>query len=433
MGAQSAAGVLPPCEDTPPARAAALASLRANRISVIVCCSAEGPAARVFAADGIAYADALLSDGKPELIAACVPTFFSLLESALPLVRAAHSRGEAALVHCNSGMHRSASMAMGLLMALRGERGVPGLARVFAEVVAKRAVMRPTFWPLLESEEFAAFCDRQRGAAEGGGEAGAAASGAAAKGAPPVLVCVGGAGGIGSACSRLFVARGWRVAILDTPSSSGASLSAELGSAAFFHPIDVGSEASVEAAFEAVLRGFSAGRLDALVVMSASFQYGEVHTITAAQWAAVCAINVAGPALCMKQAIPVFRAAGKGAVVLTSSITANLAFPAFVPYSATKASLQQMARDVALDNGIFGIRVNCVAPGPIFTAGGTVAHAEKMGQPLDELCAELSRDVSLRRMGTPEECAKAVYFLASDDAAYITGTTLHVDGGFTRK
>jgi NAD(P)-dependent dehydrogenase (short-subunit alcohol dehydrogenase family) len=250
----------------------------------------------------------------------------------------------------------------------------------------------------------------------------------------PVLACVGGAGGIGSACSRVFAARGWRVAILDI--ANGESLAAELNAArantADFYSIDVSSEESVSSAFAAAL-SFSGGRLDSLVVMSASFQYGEVHTVTQAEWAAVCAINVAGPALCMKYAIPVFRKARQGSIVLTSSITANLAFPAFVPYSATKAALQQMVRDVALDNGAFNIRVNCVAPGPIFTHGGTVAHAAKIGQPVDELVADLSRDVSLRRMGTPEECARAVFFLASDDAAYVTGTTLHVDGGFTRK
>jgi NAD(P)-dependent dehydrogenase (short-subunit alcohol dehydrogenase family) len=254
-----------------------------------------------------------------------------------------------------------------------------------------------------------------------------------------VLACVGGAGGIGSACSRIFASRGWRVVILDQETNrDGATLAAELNAGsggpdtASFHAIDVSREASVAAAFSAAL-AFSRNRLDALVVMSASFQYGEVHTVTEVQWATVCAINVAGPALCMKYAIPVFREARRGSIVLTSSITANLAFPQFVPYSATKASLQQMARDVALDNGSFGIRCNCIAPGPIFTQGGTVAHADKIGQPLDELVADLARDVSLRRMGTAEECAKAVYFLASDDAAYVTGTTLHVDGGFFRK
>lgn len=250
----------------------------------------------------------------------------------------------------------------------------------------------------------------------------------------PVLACVGGAGGIGSACSRVFAARGWRVAILDI--AGGDSLAAELNAdraeTAFYHSIDVSSEESVTAAFTAALT-FSHGRLDSLVVMSASFQYGEVHAVSQAEWAAVCAINVAGPALCMKCAIPIFRKARQGSIIVTSSITANIAFPAFVPYSATKAALQQMVRDVALDNGAFNIRVNCIAPGPIFTHGGTVAHAQKIGQPVDELVADLSRDVSLRRMGTPEECAKAVYFLASEDAAYITGTTLHVDGGFTRK
>ena len=92
-----------------------------------------------------------------------------------------------------------------------------------------------------------------------------------------------------------------------------------------------------------------------------------------------------------------------------------------------------MVRDMALDNGKHGIRVNCCAPGPIFTAGGTVAHAEREGRPVQELADELARDVSLRRMGTADECARAIYFLASEDAAYVTGTTLHVDGGFCRK
>lgn len=254
--------------------------------------------------------------------------------------------------------------------------------------------------------------------------------------AQQTLFCVGGAGGIGSACSRLFHARGWAVVILDLATSPGAALASELASAragsAHFHAIDVASEASVAAAFAAGLAA-AGGACSALIIMSASFQYGEVHEVTEAQWEAVCATNLKGPALCMKQVIPAMRAAERGAIVLTSSITARTAFPAFVPYSATKAALEQMARDVSLDNGRFGVRCNCVSPGPIFTQGGTVAHAQRMGQPVEELCAELARDVALRRMGAAEEVAKACYFLASEESSYVTGTVLHVDGGFFRK
>lgn len=247
---------------------------------------------------------------------------------------------------------------------------------------------------------------------------------------------VGGAGGIGSGCSRIFAARGWKVCILDLPDTPKDTLCEELNKShgpdtAVSIPCDVSSEASVEAAFTQAYT--FCPNIASLVIMSASFQYGEVHTVTAKEWADVCAINIAGPALCCKQVILKFRERGSGSIVLTSSITANMAFPVFVPYSATKAGLQQMARDVALDNGKYGIRCNCIAPGPIFTQGGTVAHAHKIGVPMETICAELAAEVSLRRMGTVEECAKAVFFLASSESSYVTGTTLHVDGGFQRK
>ncbi len=165
VGAQAAAGILAPFEDTPSERSSSLENLRASKISVIICCCGEGPDVRRYETEGIQYADALLSDGSPQSIADCVPIFFALVERAYPLVTAAHARGEAVLVHCNSGMHRSASVAMALLMIAQGEHGADGLARVFSAVVAKRPVMRPTFWPVLESTEFAELASRLRASA----------------------------------------------------------------------------------------------------------------------------------------------------------------------------------------------------------------------------------------------------------------------------
>jgi len=162
VGAQAAAGILAPFEDSQAERDAILAQLRARKTTVIVCCCDEGPRARRYEADGIQYADALLSDGSPQSIAASALAFFALVERAYPLVVAAHARGESVLVHCNSGMHRSGSVALGLLMILQSAEGAEGLARVFARVVKKRAVIRPTFWPLLESKEFAELAARLR-------------------------------------------------------------------------------------------------------------------------------------------------------------------------------------------------------------------------------------------------------------------------------
>ena len=167
VGAQSAAGVLASFEDTPDERARCLAELRARRISVIICCcfDDDSPSTRIFETAGVTYASALLSDGSPASIAASVPAFMALVERAWPLVVPALARGDHVLVHCNSGMHRSASVALGLLMALRREEGQAGLARVFAAAVTARPVIRPTFWPLLESPQFAALCQRLRASA----------------------------------------------------------------------------------------------------------------------------------------------------------------------------------------------------------------------------------------------------------------------------
>lgn len=188
-----------------------------------------------------------------------------------------------------------------------------------------------------------------------------------------VAVVTGGAQGIGEGVVEVLHARGARVAVWDIAVEAGVALVERLNASqpgsALFSCVDVSDEAVVAGAHAEALRAFGVDAVDVLVVMSAVFVYGEVHLVCSEAWDSVLGVNIKGAAHALKAVLPGMRAARRGAVVLTSSITGSLCFPAFVPYSATKAALEQMTRDVALDCGAFGVRVNCVAPGPIMTQG----------------------------------------------------------------
>ena len=124
------------------------------------------------------------------------------------------------------------------------------------------------------------------------------------------------------------------------------------------------------------------------------------------------------------------RRSGGGAIVNLASISSFVAQPQFVTYSATKAAILQMTRNLALDLAPDGIRVNCVCPGTILTRASR-DHMERVGMSLDDFIAAEAPKHLLNRVGTPREVAHAILFLASDDASFITGTHLMVDGGYT--
>ena len=238
------------------------------------------------------------------------------------------------------------------------------------------------------------------------------------------VVVTGGAAGIGAAIAAAFLAEGATVVILDV---SRGPLPPAIAAATLV-PCNVADEAIVAAAIDTALALFG-GRISVLVNNAAAFIYGDVTTVTSAAWDTALSVNVKGYANTMKAVIPHMRRAGGGAIVNVSSISAFTGQTSFVPYSVTKAAVLQMTRCVAADEGVHNIRVNAVCPGPILT-DATAAHAAGLGKSVEAVVGELTGHLVIKRMGRPEEVAKAVCFLASEDASFTTGSHLMVDGGY---
>jgi len=245
-----------------------------------------------------------------------------------------------------------------------------------------------------------------------------------------VAIVTGGGSGIGQATAELFAGEGAGVAIFDIDEASGrrtADQITQMGGRAFFIRTDISDEASVSESVAETSRRF--GRLDILVNNAAAFVLKGLDASTA-DWRRVLEVNVVGTALCSRYAAEQMKKAGKGAIVNLGSISSFVAQPSFVTYSSTKAAILQMTRNMALDLGPFGIRVNCVCPGTILTRASR-DHMEQAGMTLEEFVAQEGPKHILGRIGEPREVAYAILFLASDEASFITGAHLMVDGGYT--
>src|SRR5690606_17612449 len=170
------------------------------------------------------------------------------------------------------------------------------------------------------------------------------------------------------------------------------------------------------------------GGVDVLVNNAAVFVLKGVEA-SPEDWQRSLSVNVVGTALCTRYAAEEMKKRGGGAIVNLSSISGFVAQPHFLTYSATKAAILQMTRNTALDLAPFNIRVNAVCPGTILTQA-SYKHMERVGQSFEEWNAEQSASQLLGRVGQPREVAYPVVFLASDEASFITGTHLMVDGGY---
>ena len=243
-------------------------------------------------------------------------------------------------------------------------------------------------------------------------------------------IITGAAHGIGRATAILFAEEGARVAIADPSVDAGEKCAADIreqGGNAIFIRTDISSEDDCRNCCDAAVKAF--GRLDILVNNAAAFVLKGLEA-TIEDWQRVLSVNIIGAAVMSRFASQYMQHVGGGAIVNLGSISSFVAQPSFVTYSATKAAIVQMTRNMAMDLAPFNIRVNCVCPGTILTRASE-EHMARVGMTKEEFIASEAPKHLLNRIGDPQEVAYPILFLASDEASFITGTHLMVDGGYT--
>ena len=240
-----------------------------------------------------------------------------------------------------------------------------------------------------------------------------------------VALITGAASGMGAAKARIFAREGAKVVVADVLEEEGRGVVADIikaNGAAVFRRLDVSSEAEWKAAVDATFAEFK--RLDILVNDAGLSGSAVEDLFDTAAWDRLMAVNARGVFLGMKFVIPVMKAAGGGSIVNISSISGITGQHGIhVGYNASKGAVRTLTKAAAVQHGADNIRVNSVHPGlmPPMRSSGRTADPEVRERML--------RQVPLGRAGRVEEVANAVLFLASDEASYITGAELWVDGG----
>ncbi|CCE09957.1 putative 3-oxoacyl-(acyl-carrier-protein) reductase [Bradyrhizobium sp. STM 3843] len=237
-----------------------------------------------------------------------------------------------------------------------------------------------------------------------------------------VALVTGAARGIGLATARRFLGEGWRVALLDIEKEQlhGATAALKRPDTTLALACDVSDPAMVMSAFEQLAQRF--GRLDALVNNAGIALFAPLMETSEQDWHRMLAVNLTGPFLCTRAAVPLLRERG-GAIVNVTSISAVRASTLRSAYGTSKAGLAHLTKQLAVELATAGIRVNAVAPGPVDTAMAKAVHTP-------DIRAEYHDAIPLNRYGLEEELADAIFFLSCERSSYITGQVLAVDGGF---
>ena len=249
--------------------------------------------------------------------------------------------------------------------------------------------------------------------------------------ADKVAVVTGAAQGMGLATSKLFTREGARVAMVDVNAeklSESAKDVESLGYAPMVCHLDITDSAAVRETVQQVHGNW--GRIDVLVNNAAIQGPGGSYADASDElWDRFLDVNVKGAGYLIREVIPVMKEQKGGSIVNIGSISSFVVFPGQAVYAASKAAIMHMAKAVTVDCGQFGIRANCICPGPCLS--GPMAQALREDGTVDPSMKGFADQHPMRRLALPEDIAYAALFLASDESQHVAGVVLPVDGGFT--
>ena len=242
------------------------------------------------------------------------------------------------------------------------------------------------------------------------------------------VIVTGGASGMGAASARQFVEAGANVTIVDINEKIAREVADDLG---LKNPIigDVGHSKFCNTVIESAIERY--GSVDILVNCAGSILRANSEDTTDAEWERVMSTNVNGVFFMSRAAIGPMKKRGKGVIINFGSIWGSVGSPGVVAYCASKGAVHQITRAMALDHARDGIRINAVCPGEVNTP--MLSSGRKSPPTQKDLQKLADETIPMARLAEPEEVAKVVVFLASDDSSYMTGSMVTVDAGFTAR
>ncbi len=234
-------------------------------------------------------------------------------------------------------------------------------------------------------------------------------------------IVTGGASGIGEAITRRFAADGGNVIVVDIDEDKGSALADEIDTAAFL-ALDVSESHNCDRMVQEAVDRY--GRLDTLVNNAFWTRANRIHKLTDENWHRSIQVMQDAVFYGIRAAFRVMFQQGNGSIITTASICGLGGDDGMAPYNAAKAAVINMSRSAALEGARHGVRVNCICPGLIETPAVQRAYLKN-----SDIKSNIAAQVPMGRLGLPQEIANATAFLASEEAAYVTGAALVVDGG----